>query len=275
MNMVRQYYTAPALRNRIATALALLGKSEGDLTPDDLSPLDEFHLRGHLATAELIELLRAAPGRHILDAGAGLGGPARRLAHTTGCRVTGVDLSADFCDAGTYLNQRTGLTNLVSLVSGDVTDLSEFADSSFDGAWTMHVSMNIRDKAAFYGELARVVKTGGQFVSYDIFAAGSGEIHYPMPWAPDASTSFLATPDEIERELHGAGFLVRQSQDQTEAATALVARGLEQLGKHGVPQPLGLHLVLGPAFPDIVRNTARNLQEGRLRVVSIVAERAA
>ena len=157
MNMVRLYYTAPALRDRIASALAQPGKSEGDLTPDDLSPLDEFHLRGHTATVELIELLGATPGKHILDAGAGLGGPARRLARTTGCRVTGVDLSTDLCDAGAYLNQRTGLTDLVSLVPGDVTDLTAFADNSFNGAWTMHVSMNIRDKAAFYREVARVV----------------------------------------------------------------------------------------------------------------------
>ena len=39
----------------------------------------------------------------VLDVGSGVGGPARFLAATYGCRVKGVDLSEPFVDAARYL----------------------------------------------------------------------------------------------------------------------------------------------------------------------------
>ena len=44
----------------------------------------------------------------VLDVGSGVGGPARFLAATCGCQVTGVDLSEPFVDAARYLTERTG-----------------------------------------------------------------------------------------------------------------------------------------------------------------------
>ena len=44
----------------------------------------------------------------VLDVGSGVGGPARFLAATYGCRVTGVDLSEPFVNAARYLTERTG-----------------------------------------------------------------------------------------------------------------------------------------------------------------------
>jgi cyclopropane fatty-acyl-phospholipid synthase-like methyltransferase len=48
---------------------------------------------GILATTELAEAAGLEPSTHVLDFGCGLGGPARYLAATFGCKVTGVDLA--------------------------------------------------------------------------------------------------------------------------------------------------------------------------------------
>ncbi len=91
------------------------------LTPEDqlltvaqLAPLDQFHIRGILATQELAGAARIEPSSRVLDLGSGIGGPARYLAATFGCRVTGVDLSPGFVDAATYLTARCALSDRVT-----------------------------------------------------------------------------------------------------------------------------------------------------------------
>jgi SAM-dependent methyltransferase len=58
-----------------------------------------------------------------------------------------------------------------------------FADASFDGAYSMKVSMNVQDKAAFYAEIYRVLRPGGWLVLSEIAQGTSGAPSHPTPWA--------------------------------------------------------------------------------------------
>jgi 16S rRNA G527 N7-methylase RsmG len=71
------HYDCPDLITRIKTDLLKVGKSSNNLTIDDLATVDEFHLRGSMATNKVIELLQAKADSHLIDLGSGLGGPAR------------------------------------------------------------------------------------------------------------------------------------------------------------------------------------------------------
>ncbi len=135
-NEIKDHYASPGLYERIVQGLEAIGKSPAAVDLDDLAALDEFHLRGPAATRELIEILDVGADSHVLDVGSGLGGPARRLAKVTGCRVTGVDLSEDYCAVGNKLTEWLGLSERVRLEPGDATRLDRFAPSSFDAAWT-------------------------------------------------------------------------------------------------------------------------------------------
>ena len=106
--MVRAHYHASGLVDRLRTALAVFGPEDRKLDVQQLAPLDQFHTRGMAATAELAALTGIAAGTSVLDVGAGVGGPARFLAATYGCRVTGIDLSEPFVAAARYLTARTG-----------------------------------------------------------------------------------------------------------------------------------------------------------------------
>ena len=105
---VRDHYRATGLTDRLKTALAVFGAEDQRLTPQQLAGVDQFHTRGLAATAELAKLAGITSGMVVLDVGSGVGGPARALAATCGCRVTGIDLSAPFVDAARYLTGRTG-----------------------------------------------------------------------------------------------------------------------------------------------------------------------
>src|ERR1043165_5910378 len=104
---IRDHYRATGLAGRLRTALASLGPEYQILTPQQLGALDQFHTRGLAATAELATLVGITGGMSVLDVGAGIGGPARFLAATYGCKVVGVDFSEPFVEAAHYLTARS------------------------------------------------------------------------------------------------------------------------------------------------------------------------
>ena len=79
---VRDHYRATGLTERLKTALAALGPEDQRLTPQHLGALDQFHIRGLAATADLAKLAGITADLLVLDVGSGIGGPARFLAAT-------------------------------------------------------------------------------------------------------------------------------------------------------------------------------------------------
>src|SRR5712664_1450899 len=128
---VREHYSAMELTDRIKSALAPLAPEGQTLTVVQLAPLDQFHTRGILATADLATVAGLEPSTRVLDLGCGIGGPARYLAATFGCRVTGIDLSPSFIDAATWLTARCGLSDRVTFQVGNALHLP-FEDAAFD-----------------------------------------------------------------------------------------------------------------------------------------------
>ena len=127
---VHEHYSATGLTDRIKAALATNTPESQALTVAQFVPLDQFHTRGILATGELAAAARLDPSTRVLDLGCGLGGPARYLAATFGCKVTGIDLSPPFIEAATYLTARCGLSGRVTFQVGDALNLP-FDDASF------------------------------------------------------------------------------------------------------------------------------------------------
>lgn len=265
---VRDHYRATGLTERLKSALTVLGPEDQPLTPQQLDALDQFHTRGLAATAELANLAGITADMSVLDVGSGVGGPARFLAATCGCRVMGVDLSEPFVDAARYLTRRTGQSEQVSFHTASALELP-FDGSSFDIVLLQHVAMNIADRARLYREIRRVLKPGGRFATFDVVTNGS-ELHFPVPWARTPATSFLLTADATREAIEQADFRTLAWQDDTEAARAWIA----QLRASGpMPSP-NLGVVLGPDFAQLFANLGRNLMEGRLGILTAVFEAA-
>lgn len=268
---VALHYRRGGLAQSLLEALAAAGKDIDRLAPEDLASFDEFHIRGREATAELAGDLGLTERMSVVDVGSGLGGPSRHLAHGWGCHVTGIDLSSDYVEAATELSRRTGLADRVTYRQGSALAMP-FADASFDAAITQHVAMNIADKAALYREVHRVLKPGARFAIYDVMKGPDGEPHFPVPWATTPATSFLATPDEVAAALEAAGFTIEARRERTAEGRAWFEAMRERVARDGVP-PLGLHLVMGKAFAEMGGNVLRNLVEGRIVLVEMLARR--
>ena len=268
---IQEHYARQDLGNRILGALAQAGKDLDRLRPEDLAAVDEFHVRGRAATLELARAAGIDSTQHVLDVGSGIGGPSRCLAGEFGCRVTGIDLTGEYCRVAAMLSERTGLAGRVSYQQADALNLP-FLDGTFDVVWTVHVAMNVPDKPRLYREIYRVLKPAGTLAIYDILAGPSGPVLFPVPWARQPETSFLVTPDELRALLDQAGFRIADWADTTQAARGWFASQSEKFRQHGLPS-LGIQLLLGPDFQVMGRNQRRNLEEGRIVLAQIVARK--
>jgi SAM-dependent methyltransferase len=261
---IQNHYGTESIRERIEGALGDAGFGDRKISPADIATLDQFHTRGLAATIELADSLGLDASSNVLDVGAGLGGSARHLAERYGCVVQGIDASTPFVEAATYLNQRTGLADKVSVQVADALDLP-FPEESFDVVWTQHVAMNIADRPGLYREINRVLRHGGKLGLYDV-VAGEGAVIFPVPWASSPAASFLLKASEMTRILDEAGFDVLSSKDDSEAGIAF----FEALRASPPKSALGLQAVMGPQFKQMSENFGHNLQAGRVKLVQAV-----
>ncbi|WNM25844.1 class I SAM-dependent methyltransferase [Demequina capsici] len=274
MDRVSRFYTGPGgLIEAIGAALDGAGLSRGSLRTMDLAAVDEFHIRGRVATLEIIEALSVGQGTRVLDLGSGLGGPARTLAELTGCTVVGIDLTPEFGAVAAELSRWTGLSERTTFLVGDATRTG-IPDAVMDAVMTVHVAMNIADKLALYAEALRVLRPGGRFVVYDVLQGEGGDVVYPVPWAHEPSTSHLETPERMRQLLTSTGFAILSERDSSDDSLVWFREVREKIERDG-PPPVTFAAFLGDAFGQMAANQVRNLAERRIRTVMYLCERPA
>jgi SAM-dependent methyltransferase len=269
---VQNHYRPAGLTGRIAQALRDAGKRLEGLTVEDLAPVDQYHSGGLATTKALAAHAHLGAGLRVLDVGCGIGGPARYLAATFGCHVTGIDLSSGHCETATELSRWVGLQSLTTFRQGSALELP-FADGSFDRVWTQNVQMNIADKGRFYGELARVLKADGLFGFSDVLQGPGGPVIYPVVWAMDPSISFLLAPQALRGLLAGLGLREAYWRDATEEASALRRRQLA-LPEDDPRRTLSIEIVIGERAAERLANGMRNAEERRTLLVQAVYRKA-
>jgi SAM-dependent methyltransferase len=269
---VARHYARSNLEATILAALAASGKDPDRLVASDLAPLDEFHIGGREATIELASQMEIEPETHLLDIGCGIGGASRYIAETYGCRVTGIDLTEDFIRTAEALARRVGLQARVSYRQGSALALP-FPPKAFDGAYMMHVGMNIEDKAALFREVQRVLEPGSAFAVYDVMLTGAGPVSFPLPCAETPETAFMATLADYRRALDGAGFDVRKERDRHAYAVEFFRRVQAAIAPGDGSPPLGTHLLMGEDAPQKLAAVVDNLDRAVIAPVEFICRR--
>jgi demethylmenaquinone methyltransferase / 2-methoxy-6-polyprenyl-1,4-benzoquinol methylase len=109
----------------------------------------------------LASRLDVGPGATVLDVASGTGAVAIELARRHGCRVVGVDQSAEMLAEGRRRVEAAGLAERVELLEARAEELP-FEDADFAGLTFTYLLRYVDDPAATMRELARVVRPGGR-----------------------------------------------------------------------------------------------------------------
>jgi SAM-dependent methyltransferase len=269
---VSNHYSRGNLLDRLSAALVEDGVDPRHPNIESLAPYDQFHARGLEATVEIADLLDVAAADHVLDIGSGIGGPGRYFANRFGCRVTGLDLTAEFCDVARDLTRLVGLEARLGFVQGNALAMP-FASGRFDGAYSMNVSMNIAEKARFYREIHRVLKPGGWIVLSEIARGGGPDLDYPTPWADSARTSFLSTPEETRRGLIEAGIDVVHMRSTREQGLAFAARSRAMVDRGEKPPHRAVTLIHREIASRAIANTARALANASIEPIEVLGRK--
>jgi ubiquinone/menaquinone biosynthesis C-methylase UbiE len=265
---VSTHYTAGNLERKILGALRNAGKDPAHLSSDDIAPLDNFHLGGRQAISDLASFMHLSRGMHLLDVGCGVGGPARYFAEQ-GCQVTGLDLTAEFVQVAESLTRMLKLEGQAKFRQGSALEMP-YPPDTFDGAYMIHVGMNIEDKAGVFREVARVVKRGGRFSIFDIMQTGNGPLEFPLPWAVGPETSFVRTTEGYRKALEAAGFRVEHERGRHQFALEEMEKRMSR-GPSGAPPVIGVHILMGEKAPVMLKNVNEAIVSGKLEPVEIVA----
>ncbi len=269
---VSEHYLHGDLLKAIQGALPKLGKTIDSITIEDLAPVDEFHIGGRQATEHFLKQLNFSEQDHILDVGCGLGGASRYVAKKYSNHVTGIDLTEEYIATGNTLCAWVKLDKHISLYQGSVLSMS-FQDETFDGAYMMHVGMNIEDKAQLFKEIYRVLLPGTSLGVYDVMRNKDGELTYPVPWATENNTSYLATPNQYKHALEKAGFEIAKENNRLDFALDFFKQLREKVEANGGPPPLGLHTLMQESTAAKVENMIENIVKEYISPVEIIAKK--
>ncbi len=147
--------------DRIARGLAAQGIGPTDpIPPERLFALDQWHYHGTDAVRAAAEHFGLTATSRVLDIGSGVGGPARYLAHTTGCHVTAIELQPELHALAADLTHRAGLDDRVTHLNGDALEIP-LPDGAFDAAVSWLAILHMADRRKLFSRVARALRPGG------------------------------------------------------------------------------------------------------------------
>jgi cyclopropane fatty-acyl-phospholipid synthase-like methyltransferase len=215
----------PISREQILIKLRARRGGLDDLRPEDLYPYDQDHYGGLAADDALAELARIGPGTRVADFCAGLGGPARYLAHRYGAVVIGIELTPARVEGAEDLTRRVGLQDRVQVRLGDVAR-APLGDGAVDVVVSQEALLHVPDKSAALAEAFRVLQPGGRLVFTDWVSHRQLSAEEAEEMWRGIAAQMLQNLNSYRGLLEQAGFRVRSVEDLTESWGTLLAERL-------------------------------------------------
>src|ERR1700692_3430242 len=114
-----------------------------------------------------LEWLDLSPGKTLLDVACGAGGPALRIAASTGCSVVGIDVHEQAVTTASALAAQRGLAKRAEFRSTDAAGPLPFSDASFDAITCIDAINHFSERPRVIAEWARLLKVGGRLLFTD------------------------------------------------------------------------------------------------------------
>ncbi|MEO6069088.1 MAG: methyltransferase domain-containing protein [Chitinophagaceae bacterium] len=165
------------------------------------------------SSSALVAKLGIKPGMDVLDVACGDGDTAIPAAKT-GANVTGVDIAQNLVEAGNSRAEKEGVADRCKISEGDVMDLKNQEDASFDLVMSIFGAMFAPRPFDTAKELVRVTRKGGRIIMGNwipgdpTFVAQILKIssaYTPPPPEGFVSPMLWGVEDEVIRRFESAG----------------------------------------------------------------------
>lgn len=208
---VQEYYTS--LESRLGYWL-LLGNARhcGYWEPGTFWPFPIGRAQ-RVMEDKLYERLGLKNGSQVLDAGAGSGIVASRMAQH-GLLVRGVDITPMHVEDAQRTIKRRGLQNSVSISLGDYHDLKEYDTASMDGVYTMETFVHADDPQKVLQNFVRLLRPGGVLVLNEADFHWDSEVLQEILRLSHCQNTLVK--GSYERLLDEAGFVDISVEDYTD-----------------------------------------------------------
>lgn len=168
------------------------------------SPDEDIAAASRRTVAHMAQRLELGAGTRVIDLGSGYGGSARYLAAEFGCQVTCLNLSEVENTRNREANRQAGLDHLIDVLDGSFEDIP-VPDKDFDVVWSQDAMLHSGDRVRVLEEVARVLRTGGDFVFTDPMASDTADREVLRPILKRLDLDTMGTPGFYERECAGQG----------------------------------------------------------------------
>lgn len=125
----------------------------------------QSHDKFHHTTCKFLD---AKPSDNILEFGCGFGEIGRQVAKISGANVTGLTMADEEIVGANKRIQAAGLEKQCKMVQGNYHNMDKFDDASFDKVFGVYTLKYSSDLETAIKEMARVLKPGGRFLSYEL-----------------------------------------------------------------------------------------------------------
>lgn len=163
----------------------------------------------------------------LLDVACGSGRPTLRIAKITGCRVDGVEIHEQGVAHARLAAAERGLAARASFLCADAAGTLPFEAASFDGLICTDAVNHLPDRAAVFGEWARVLEPGGRLVFTDPIVVTGALTHREIAIRSSIGFFLFVPAGYDERLLAQAGFGSIEVHDRTENMAAMASRWRE------------------------------------------------
>lgn len=172
------------------------------------------------------KLLALSPEMSMMVLGAGLGGPARVLAHEFGVWITGYETSEELATAGMDLSTMHGMAKKAPILHYNPETPEPF-ERNFDRAFIKDTLFTIANKPDLMRKVNSKLKVDSLVLVSDYVMRSATFRDKPeyTDWkTQEPLTPYLATHDEELEIFESAGFAVRVNEDISEHYVELITR---------------------------------------------------
>ncbi|HUF04026.1 MAG TPA: methyltransferase domain-containing protein [Aridibacter sp.] len=163
----------------------------------------------------ILDWLKLDGSCRLLDVACGSGGPAMRIAESTLCAVTGIDINEKAIREAVSASARKSLDDRAKFRLVDGSTKLPFEDSTFDALTCIDAVNHLPDRSAAFSEWHRVLGPGGRLAVTDPIVITGPVTDEEMRIRSSIGFFIFVPPNEDERLLVEAGFRIESVDDVT------------------------------------------------------------